>query len=877
MANTRVEIISGQLAGSVLENAASETTLRELVDSINRLNRTSARAGGGGGGGIGSLAGNINPVAKSFDAVGNSLTKFSKGAVGAMVGLTASLMKGSEKLSTYTKVLNDELIANIPLVGGAFSTLGGIVNTSITVFESWNDSLKSATKIGASFNNNILEIRNSAAQAYLGLDDFVAILRENREGLAGLGGTVSQGSKAFASVAAQMMRPGGFGRELVNMGYTVEDVQGGLGQFLTTTMKGTKFNQANTGRLADLSGKYLMTLDKLTKLTGKNSDALQNEMQVASQDSMFRLEMMKLGTDERAKMEAGLAEFTSRFGPAGAELFKQVALGMPPLTTNTQMLTATMPGAVDAVIKLQNSAKNTSIGMDRFSQESTETMADAVMSAVRGYGSIENLLKAAASGQGGVAADIYAAYGPVLKQIALLGGGTELTKEKIIELGNQAKKEQKAREGITQALNTFSTATRGIRTALESVFVRAIESVSTAFGGSDGKGGLVVGIENFAAKVETFINDVIGPMATKLGPKVKEFLDLLSSEEGRKTLSNNIKRFFDHAILELRYAIGKNSWFNRQFLGGVGEEEYQREKGILNAGGTSTPQSRGAGPGGAPLRADGSIIQPGDADYPKKIGSTQSLLNFIGNLESKGNYNAVFGGVNNKLSSMTVKEVLALQEQMRSSRRESSAVGKYQIMYDTLNDLIKGGHVGKDDVFNAATQDRLAMALLERRGLSSFTSGKLSTDQFADSLAQEWAALPMASGKSYYAGVGSNKALTDRSTFVSALVGDSQYSRGTLGRTGNYFRDFGNGTLAALHGKEAVLTPDQLSETVARSADATAKGLVGAGAQNGLGEMMNSLNNNMSTLISLTKQTLDINKSQLNVQKRLNPDLFQTG
>ena len=58
-------------------------------------------------------------------------------------------------------------------------------------------------------------------------------------------------------------------------------------------------------------------------------------------------------------------------------------------------------------------------------------------------------------------------------------------------------------------------------------------------------------------------------------------------------------------------------------------------------------------------------------------------------------------------------------------------------------------------------QDRLATALLERRGYSKFLNGAISEARFMRNLSQEWASLPKdMGGASYYAGDGLNRALT---------------------------------------------------------------------------------------------------------------------
>ena len=144
---------------------------------------------------------------------------------------------------------------------------------------------------------------------------------------------------------------------------------------------------------------------------------------------------------------------------------------------------------------------------------------------------------------------------------------------------------------------------------------------------------------------------------------------------------------------------------------------------------------------------------------------------------------------------MTVGQVLDFQSQMRAMGHESSAVGKYQIVRATLLDIMGKAGVGLTDRFDQGTQDKLAVALLKRRGLDQFQQGTLTADQYADNLAKEFASLPMANGQSAYAGTGSNKSLVSRDEFVRAISA----------QTGGVFAGPKSGYAAMLHGNEAVV------------------------------------------------------------------------
>lgn len=115
------------------------------------------------------------------------------------------------------------------------------------------------------------------------------------------------------------------------------------------------------------------------------------------------------------------------------------------------------------------------------------------------------------------------------------------------------------------------------------------------------------------------------------------------------------------------------------------------------------------------------------------------------------------------ITQMTIGEILAWQESIDArSGVYSEAAGRYQIVEDTLrgfdNDdypnlqaAIRGGEgqtplyeragLSTGDLFSAENQDKLAITLLEGRGLKRFLAGSMTQREFHIAIAQEWAAL----------------------------------------------------------------------------------------------------------------------------------------
>jgi len=211
---------------------------------------------------------------------------------------------------------------------------------------------------------------------------------------------------------------------------------------------------------------------------------------------------------------------------------------------------------------------------------------------------------------------------------------------------------------------------------------------------------------------------------------------------------------------------------------------------VFGGGGGGARPSGGKTPGG---KGQGGTTRLSVASAPRisqppqqAEGGLAGLLSLIGGIEAPQGYDQVFGGVVTRpprpITTMTVGEVMRWQRDTVSAGSPSSAAGRYQIIGPTLRGLVRDGQASENDLFDASTQERLARSLMERRGLSSYQSGRISEDQFAQNLSQEWASLPVAiqdrrgraaQGQSFYAGDGLNRSLTTLDRVMAAIRGIS--------------------------------------------------------------------------------------------------------
>ena len=109
------------------------------------------------------------------------------------------------------------------------------------------------------------------------------------------------------------------------------------------------------------------------------------------------------------------------------------------------------------------------------------------------------------------------------------------------------------------------------------------------------------------------------------------------------------------------------------------------------------------------------------------------------------------------LTDLTLEEVFKLQKDIlknKDNKFDSSAVGKYQIVSNTLfgkggtpqyptpNSLMRQLNLKPTDKFDEETQDKMAIQLMKGRGLNKFLSGRMTEEQFISNLSKEWESLP---------------------------------------------------------------------------------------------------------------------------------------
>lgn len=178
------------------------------------------------------------------------------------------------------------------------------------------------TKSGVAFGNDVVGMSVAAKGARVDLGEFAQTVKENQVNLAGFGGGVGAGAKAFADLSKKMFDAGESTDSLRQLGYTNKELNDVLA--LQAGMIGSSMRKgAEKDELAIKAATSLAyEMDTMAKLTGKSREAQMESQKKLAADAAFNA---KLDQATRNMSEKEAAEYRSKIM---AEYTKAEAIGL---------------------------------------------------------------------------------------------------------------------------------------------------------------------------------------------------------------------------------------------------------------------------------------------------------------------------------------------------------------------------------------------------------------------------------------------------------------------------------------------------------------------------------------------------------------------
>ena len=360
-----------------LSNAATEATLRLLLQATMSANKQTIESVSK----IATKAG-LDPAAVS--AANNNLQQVSKSTRytnEAMYGLgatTAIVEDGFKKVDSAITPLISKLMdgtGKASDVFGQFARLGGPIGLVADLFgrlarfqEQNLQTYQQLSQTGVNFNGSLTDMRMAAQNSYMTLDEFARVMKANSATFANLGGTANSGAMAFSKLSNSLLKSEA-GDYLRNLGYTTEQVNQGLGSYLTATGGRNKKEMQNTDALIKGATEYMGQLQGLADLTGQNREDLDKEMKERAKNAAWEAKLAQMTPEEKDKAIRGMANALAVGGKGAADAFQSKVMGVPPITKEAQIFTATMGKTNESVMR---SAKNVTDGSKTLEDQNKE-------------------------------------------------------------------------------------------------------------------------------------------------------------------------------------------------------------------------------------------------------------------------------------------------------------------------------------------------------------------------------------------------------------------------------------------------------------------------------------------------------------------------
>ena len=470
---------------------------------------------------LGGLLGGA--VLSSFSAIARSGTEMTRAFIAGETSLTA-------------------FASQLPLIGNQLSVLTGLFDNSFTAFQNVASS-------GASFNNSLTELRNTAANARMPLEEFVSLIGANSDKLASFGGTATQGAQQIARLNKAL---GGQRIDLLNMGLGFQEINEALIEYQYLTRagnRGLRLSQEQERRQAEAAAAYTKNLVTLGKLTGEDVKTQQEKIARAQMDVAIQAKLATLSVEERAKMDALMADTMASGGQAAVDQLMLQFLNMPPMTEEMALYQSQFGENVNLIGNRLAQVYDDNVTAAAAAQTSTDYMVQMIGNNAAAFARLEPGLTAAAAGLDGpmatIASQLQAAGIQFTDFIDQETGRVD--EERLRAAIEAAKTEADARDNATDSLATFMDTLKTVQSAFQTQVVSplmdavapALNALVDAIRGPVDENGDPVGESGFMTAI-TKISDYIN---NDFAPALLEFINKFKEDP-----MGTIKEYFNSAI-----------------------------------------------------------------------------------------------------------------------------------------------------------------------------------------------------------------------------------------------------------------------------------------------------------------------------------------
>lgn len=364
---------------------------------------------------LAKLAKNASAADQAMNQFGKTLKVLGKG----FLSYNKSLYDGAQGASTFNSAIETATDAAADLAG-AFGPLGKAVGFLIKLLGGYavevnklSDRLyntyQSLSKVGATASDGMIGLAESAQRLGYGLDEaglanFAKLMKASAVDLALLSGSVVQGRQDFTAFAEGITR-GQTGRALMNLGYSVDEINEGLASYMGLQARAGTAQNKTQAQLQAGAAAYLKEMDALTKLTGLQKGELEEGINKARAIEAFRAKVEDLRAQGREKEADQMEQYYAvlqKQAPQLAQGYAESAAGMivsdagrayfQAIDSGTDIVNRLSTGALNATQALQATYKQSKLTEEQYRALG---MAGAASNVIGSYQEIADLSRRA--------------------------------------------------------------------------------------------------------------------------------------------------------------------------------------------------------------------------------------------------------------------------------------------------------------------------------------------------------------------------------------------------------------------------------------------------------------------------------------------------
>jgi hypothetical protein len=292
----------------------------------------------------------LDDLGKSAKSSGLGLLSFPKKLAKAALNTATAMGKTALAFTDVSKPitsLSDVVAAGIDEIPG----IGKVSMALASDFDTLRESYIQLSRTGATFNGNLLGLSKVAKEASIPLPKLVDLIATNGAVLGAFFGSVQAGADQFISLGRELKNV--TERDLAQFGLTTDETAQYMMTFLEAERSRGNLQRFTNTQLVESTKQYTLNLAKLSAMTGKSIDQLNEEQQAANADALFRA---KLATMDKETADI-ITKAYSQMGPGLQQLTKDMLAFEGPVSQIGRDLTVATQGQILGPLqKLLNNA-----------------------------------------------------------------------------------------------------------------------------------------------------------------------------------------------------------------------------------------------------------------------------------------------------------------------------------------------------------------------------------------------------------------------------------------------------------------------------------------------------------------------------------------